>query len=70
MHVISVEGAMHIGSCTKAMTATVVAKAVDDGHLDWTSPITEVARGAASSGPLEPVNLIDLLAQQGRNSSL
>ena len=61
--VISVEDAMHIGSCTKAMTATIIAKAVDDGHLDWTSPITRWL-----SEPLHPdrsrVNLIDLLAHR------
>lgn len=30
-----------IGSCTKAFTATIVAKLVDEGKLDWDTPVRE-----------------------------
>ena len=32
----------HIGSCTKAMTATMIATLVDEGRLKWTTTIGEV----------------------------
>jgi CubicO group peptidase (beta-lactamase class C family) len=32
----------HIGSCTKAMTATLAATAIDEGKLKWVSPLAEV----------------------------
>lgn len=32
----------HIGSCTKAMTATLAAMLVSEGRLDWTSTLAEV----------------------------
>jgi CubicO group peptidase (beta-lactamase class C family) len=33
---------VHIGSCTKAMTATVIGMLVDEGRLSWGSTIREV----------------------------
>jgi Beta-lactamase class C and other penicillin binding proteins len=32
----------HIGSCTKSMTATLVARLVEMGKLDWSSTVAEV----------------------------
>ncbi len=32
----------HLGSCTKAMTATILAKLVEDGKLKWETSIAEV----------------------------
>lgn len=32
----------HLGSCTKAMTATLVALAVEEGRLKWTSTLAEI----------------------------
>src|SRR4051812_17776610 len=34
---VTVEDKFHLGSCTKAMTATLVGMLVEDGHLAWTN---------------------------------
>ncbi len=39
---ITLEDKFHLGSCTKAMTALVAAKLVDQGKLQWDSTIGEV----------------------------
>lgn len=36
------EHPMHLGSCTKSMTATLVAMAIDEGLLTWDSTLGEV----------------------------
>ncbi|RYG61742.1 class A beta-lactamase-related serine hydrolase [bacterium] len=36
------EDAWHIGSCTKAMTATLMAMLVEDGKLSWESTLAEM----------------------------
>jgi CubicO group peptidase (beta-lactamase class C family) len=36
------EHPMHLGSCTKSMTATLVAMAIDEGLLGWDSTLGEV----------------------------
>ena len=33
---------MHLGSCTKSMTATLIAMAVDEGLLSWQSTLSQV----------------------------
>jgi CubicO group peptidase (beta-lactamase class C family)/class 3 adenylate cyclase len=33
---------IHLGSCTKAMTAVLVARMIDDGQLEWTSTLGDV----------------------------
>ena len=38
---VSADDAFHIGSCTKAMTATMVAKLVERGMLDWEITVAE-----------------------------
>jgi len=38
---VTVEDKFHIGSCTKAMTATLVAMYVEQGKLSWTATIGE-----------------------------
>ncbi|MEE2826393.1 MAG: serine hydrolase domain-containing protein [Planctomycetota bacterium] len=38
---ITVNDKMHLGSCTKAMTATVIGRLVDRGSLDWASTLRE-----------------------------
>lgn len=38
----TVDDKWHIGSCTKAMTGTLVGLHVDDGLLDWTSTMAEL----------------------------
>lgn len=39
---ITVDDQMHLGSCTKAMTATRIAMLVQEGKLNWNSTLAEV----------------------------
>jgi CubicO group peptidase (beta-lactamase class C family) len=39
---IRVDDAIHLGSCTKAMTATMIGTLIDEGKLRWDSTIPEV----------------------------
>jgi CubicO group peptidase (beta-lactamase class C family) len=39
---ITLEDRFHLGSCTKAMTATLVAMLVEEGKLNWTTPLGEL----------------------------
>jgi CubicO group peptidase (beta-lactamase class C family) len=45
---IQVTDQIHVGSCTKAMTATVIGMLVDDGRLSWGSTLREVFPDVAS----------------------
>src|SRR5262249_50684323 len=38
---ITIADRFHLGSCTKAMTATLVAMLVEEGKLNWTSTLGE-----------------------------
>lgn len=39
---ITIKDLFHIGSCTKSMTATMIARLVERGKLKWTSTIAEI----------------------------
>jgi CubicO group peptidase (beta-lactamase class C family) len=39
---ITFEDRFHLGSCTKAMTATLVAMLVEEGKLNWTTTLREL----------------------------
>ena len=39
---VGVKDRFHVGSCTKAMTATVIAILVEEGKLAWDTPIVKV----------------------------
>ena len=39
---ITFDDRFHLGSCTKAMTATLVAMLVEDGQLNWTTTLGEL----------------------------
>src|SRR5678816_3095490 len=39
---ITLNDRFHLGSCTKAMTATLVAMLVEDGKLNWTTTLREL----------------------------
>ena len=45
---MKVQDQVHLGSCTKAMTATMIGMLVDDGLLSWSSTIREVFPEVAS----------------------
>lgn len=42
---VTLDDSFHIGSCTKSMTATMIATLVDEDKLRWTTTVGEAARG-------------------------
>ena len=64
---VTLEDAWHLGSCTKAMTATLAARLVDQGTLRWDSTIAEVLPDMTDG--MDPVyrdvTLKDLLLHRG-----
>lgn len=56
----------HLGSCTKAMTATLIARLVEQGKLKWDDPLEKLFHNlkAEISPALQPVTLAHLLAHQ------
>ncbi len=57
----------HIGSCTKSMTATMIATLVEEGKLRWTTTVGEIVRdlGMKVHAGWDRVNLEQLLAHRG-----
>lgn len=57
----------HLGSCTKAMTATLCAVLVEEGKLSWDSTVEQVLPDLAAVGRPEyrGVTLRDLLTHRG-----
>ena len=39
---VTLEDAWHLGSCTKAMTATLAARLVEQGHIQWDTTIAQM----------------------------
>src|SRR5437660_4900373 len=39
---ITLDNQFHLGSCAKAMTATLVAMLVEEGKLNWTTTLSEL----------------------------
>lgn len=64
---ITTDDRMHLGSCTKAMTATLAAVLVAEGTIEWTSTVGEVLdRDARDMDPAwRAVTLEDLLRHRG-----
>ncbi len=56
--------AWHIGSCTKSMTATLAARAIEAGELKWTDTVVDLLGGAIPTIRPEyrQASLIDLLS--------
>lgn len=55
--------AMHIGSCAKSMTATMVARAVDLGIVSWSEPALDHLPGEIDPA-FARVSLVDLLSHR------
>ena len=57
----------HIGSVTKPMTATVVALLVEEGKLQWSTPIVQALPecGSTMRPEYKEVTVADLLAHEG-----
>src|SRR2546422_11032018 len=49
---IPLDNQFHLGSCTKAMTATLVAMVVEQGKLNWTNRLGELF--ADTGKPMHP----------------
>jgi CubicO group peptidase (beta-lactamase class C family) len=63
---INVSDQMHIGSCTKAMTATMIGSLVEDGKLSWISTFRTVFPEIADQlhPQFQPVTLSQLLTHR------
>jgi CubicO group peptidase (beta-lactamase class C family) len=55
----------HIGSCTKSMTASVVAMLVEDGTLGWESTIADILPEIPMKDAWRDVTVAQLLLQRG-----
>lgn len=64
---VTLDDRFHIGSCTKAMTATLAAILVEDGLIRWDSTIAEVLPEVAEAGREEYASVT--LAQLLRHTS-
>lgn len=60
----SLDDAWHIGSDTKAMTATMIAKLVERGVLSWTAPLSRMLPNVAMHADYRDVTLADLLSHR------
>jgi len=55
----------HLGSCTKAMTATLTATLVEDGVVSWDTTLPEAFPGIEMDPGYQDVTLRQLLCHQG-----
>jgi len=64
----TVDDKVHIGSCTKAMTATQVGMLIDEGKLGWDTKITDVFPEFAEQlhEDYRPVTISQLLSHRRR----
>ena len=60
---LQVTDPMHIGSCTKAMTAALVGKAHEEGIVSWETPLS--ATGIEVHDDYDSVTIADLCAHLG-----
>ena len=54
----------HLGSCTKAMTATMIGMLVERGKLRWDMTLAEALPGLAMNDAYKPVTIRHLLAHR------
>ena len=64
---VTLNNKFHIGSCTKSMTATMIATLVEEGKLRWTTTVGEVVRdlGTKMHPGWDRVTLEQLLTHRG-----
>jgi len=62
--VVTLNDLWHIGSCAKSMTATLIARLVEQGYLEWEAPIVPVfaKQGAEVAPGFEQISLLHLLS--------
>src|SRR2546423_6663399 len=61
---ITFDDQFHLGSCTKAMTATLVAMLVEEGKLNWTTTLGELYAVKPMHPAWEKVTLRQVLAHR------
>jgi CubicO group peptidase (beta-lactamase class C family) len=54
----------HIGSDTKAMTATMIARLVERGTLSWSTPLKSMLPAITMLPPYQDVTLVELLSHR------
>lgn len=62
---VGVDDAFHIGSVTKAMTATMLARLIEAGTLDWETTVGEALDGVPMLDVYRSVTLHQLLRHRG-----
>ncbi|WP_299399366.1 serine hydrolase [Pelagibius sp.] len=64
---VTTDDLWHLGSVTKAMTATMIARLVERGVLDWATPLSNLlpAQTEGIHGGYHSVTLEDLLTHRG-----
>ncbi len=64
---VTVDDVWHLGSCTKAMTATLIARLVQLGVLDWNEPLDKPLRKMRQQmhASYRKVTLLQLLSNRG-----
>src|SRR3954468_2533868 len=61
---ITLDNQFHLGSCTKAMTATLVALLIEEGKLNWTTTLGELYAVKPMHPAWEKVTLQQVLAHR------
>jgi CubicO group peptidase (beta-lactamase class C family) len=61
---LTIDDLFHIGSCTKAMTATMIAALVEDGTLSWSTTVGEVFSAIEMDDRWREVTLEQLLTNR------
>ena len=59
---VTIEDSFHLGSCTKAMTATLAARIVERGDISWTTTVKEALGLQNVDSALENITLLELLS--------
>ena len=59
---VTIEDSFHLGSCTKAMTATLAARIVERGEISWTTTVKEALNLQNVDSALENITLLELMS--------
>lgn len=59
---VTVDDRHHLGSCTKSMTAALAARMIEEGLIEWETPVTAVFPDFDVDPELADVTLVELLS--------
>ena len=59
---VTIEDSFHLGSCTKAMTATLAARIVERGEISWGTTVKEALSLQNVDSALENITLLELMS--------